>query len=88
MELFQSKQLATDKIKVRGQEVEYSFDLLFARVACVSTPQEMQDNLSFEFAPAMFEKGSMRKNTKSVLGAVVRAGQVIEKFHQALKIGM
>ena len=70
MELFQSKQLATDKIKVRGQEVEYSFDLLFARVACVSTPQEMQDNLSFEFAksaPAMFEKGLMRKNTKSVL---------------------
>ena len=41
---------ARHKIEVRGQEVKYSFDLLFASVACVSTRQEMQDNLSFEFA--------------------------------------
>ena len=36
---------ARDKINVRGQEVEYNCELLFARVSSVSTPQEMQENL-------------------------------------------
>ena len=50
---------ARERIKVRGQEVEYSFDLLFCRVACVITsPQEMKHYLQFEFAknaPSLFE---------------------------------
>ena len=56
---------ARDKIKVRGQEVEYNFDLFFARVTFVSSPHELKANLSYEFArtaPALFEKGLMRKN--------------------------
>ena len=50
---------AQDKIKVRGQEVEYNFDLFFARVTFVSSPHELKANLSYEFArtvPALFEK--------------------------------
>ena len=77
-----SIKVARDKIKVRGQVVEYSFDLLFARVACVSSPQEMEENLSYEFAksaPSMFDKGLMCKNTKSVLGALIK-GQAIEEI--------
>lgn len=72
---------ARDRIKVRGQDVEYNFDLLFARATCVSSPQEMKDNLCYEFAktaPAMFEKGLMRKNTKSVLAALIKEGHVLD----------
>ena len=78
---------ARDKIKVRGQEVEYSFDLLFARVACVSSTQEMEENLSYEFAksaPSMFDKGLMRKNTKSVMGALIK-GQAIEDISKSTR---
>ena len=72
---------ARDKINVRGQEVEYNCELLFARVSSVSTPQEMQENLKYEFAraaPSLFEKGLMRKNDKSVLGHLLRDGYALD----------
>ena len=46
----------------------------------MSSTQEKEENLSYEFAksaPSMFDKGLMRKNTKSVLGVLLK-GQAIE----------
>ena len=63
-------------ISVRGCEVEYSFDLSFYRAAYVITSlMEMKQYLKFEFArkaPSLFEYGMMRKNTKSVLGSLIK----------------
>ena len=67
---------ACGKIEVRGKEVEYAFDLLFCRVASVITsPAEMKMYMQYEFskyASSIFEKGLMRKNTKSVLGTLIK----------------
>ena len=43
----------------------------------------MKANLNYEFArtaPALFEKGLMRKNTKSVLGALLKEDLVQENY--------
>ena len=77
---------AREKIKVRGHEVEYSFELLFLRVHYVFTnPHDMQSNMRFEFskqAPSLFENGLMRKNTKSVLGALLKENVAEEEYQR------
>ena len=53
----------------------------------VSSTQEKEENLSYEFAksaPSMFDKGLMRKNTKSVLGALIK-GQAIEDISKSTR---
>ncbi|KAL8606327.1 hypothetical protein ACOMHN_050807 [Nucella lapillus] len=68
---------AKESVSVRGQEVEVNSTLLFMRVTCVINPQEeMEQYLRHEFGskpPALFNKGIMRKNTKSVLANVLKS---------------
>ncbi|KAL8610599.1 hypothetical protein ACOMHN_006318 [Nucella lapillus] len=68
---------AKESVSVRGQEVEVNSTLLFMRVACVINHQEeMEQYLRHEFGskpPALFNKGIMRKNTKSVLANVLKS---------------
>jgi len=63
--------MSRNAVIVRGQEVDLNPTLLFMRVTCVITDRaEMAKYLEFEFSkqpPALFEKGMMRKNVKSVL---------------------
>ncbi|KAL8625264.1 hypothetical protein ACOMHN_030022 [Nucella lapillus] len=68
---------AKESVSVRGQEVEVNSTLLFMRVTCVINHQEeMEQYLRHEFGskpPALFNKGIMRKNTKSVLANVLKS---------------
>ena len=56
--------------------MEYKYKLLFARSASViKLSLEIKENLAYEFAkkaPPIFENGLMRKNTKSVLAALLK----------------
>ena len=58
---------ANENISVRGRNVEVKNELLFLRVTCVLKDQnEMKKHLKHEFMnKSFFEKGVMRKNTKS-----------------------
>ncbi len=62
---------ANNTVTVRNNEVEIDPNLLFMRVTCVmKKPSDMEDHLRHEFSkgpPALFDKGVMRKNNKSVL---------------------
>ena len=68
---------AHENVSVRGQEVEVNSTLLFRRVTCVINHQEeMEQYLRHEFGskpPALFNKGIMRKHTKSVLANVLKS---------------
>lgn len=68
---------ANNSVTVRDQEVEVDPTLLFMRVTCViKQPSDMEDHLRHEFSkqpPALFDKGLMRKNTKSVLANQLKA---------------
>jgi hypothetical protein len=67
---------ASSAMVVRGQEVEINSTLLFMRVTCIiKRQQEMAEYLQYEFAkrpPSLFDKGIMRKNTKSVLANIIK----------------
>ena len=66
-----------NKILLCGVEVEVNSTLLFLRVTCVTNDNaEMEGYLRHEFAkqpPALFDKGVMRKNTKSDLARVLKS---------------
>jgi len=66
-----------NKILLHGVEVEVNGTLLFLRVTCVINDNaEMEGHLRHEFAkqpPALFDKGVMRKNTKSDLARVLKS---------------
>lgn len=66
-----------NQVTVRGVEVEVNRTVLFMRVTCViQESSEMEDYLLHEFAkqpPSLFDKGIMRKNTKSVLASVLKS---------------
>ena len=65
-----------NRITVRGIELEVNSTLLFMRVTCViKDSSEMEGYLLHEFAkqpPSLFDKGIMRKNTKSVLANILK----------------
>ncbi len=65
---------AKNQITVRGVSVDMNSTLLFMRVTCViSDSSEMKEHLLHEFAqhpPSLFDKGVMRKTTKSVMATV------------------
>ncbi|KAG0714018.1 hypothetical protein GWK47_001709 [Chionoecetes opilio] len=66
-----------NQVTVRGVEVEVNRTVLFMRVTCViRESSEMEEYLLHEFAkqpPSLFDKGIMRKNTKSVLASVLKS---------------
>jgi hypothetical protein len=66
-----------NQITVRGVEVEVNSTLLFMRVTCViKDASQMEGYLLHEFAkqpPSLFDKGIMRKNTKSALANVLKS---------------
>ncbi|MES9880176.1 MAG: hypothetical protein ABW185_04765 [Sedimenticola sp.] len=68
---------ASNGVTVRDEEVEVDPTLLFMRVTCViKQPSDMEYHLKHEFSkqpPALFDKGLMRKNTKSVLANQLKA---------------
>ena len=68
--------MASNSVHVRVQEVELNSTLLFLRVTCViKSSQEMEEYLKYEFgkqAPALFDKGMMRKGSKSTLANILK----------------
>ncbi|KAG0721612.1 hypothetical protein GWK47_046129 [Chionoecetes opilio] len=71
--------ISSDKnqVTVRGVEVKVNRIVLFTRVTCViRESSEMEEYLLHKFAkqpPSLFDKGTMRKNTKSVLASVLKS---------------
>ena len=67
--------MSHNAVNVRGQEVDINPTLLFMRVTCViNDNSEMANYLEYEFSkhpPSLFEKGQMRKNSKSVFGQML-----------------
>ena len=80
---------AVNAVEVRGKKVEVNSTLLFMRVTCIiKSHEEMAEYLQYEFAtfpPAMFDKGLMRKNTKSDLASVLKKNvkPIIDTPHNA-----
>ena len=68
---------ATNTATVHGQDIEVDPTLLFMRVTCViRKPSDMGNQIKHEFSkqpPALFQKGVMRKNTKSLLAKHLKA---------------
>lgn len=68
---------ASNSVTVRDEEVEVDPTLLCMCVTCVIKQHSgIEDHLKYEFIkqpPALFDKGLMRKNTKSVLANVLKA---------------
>jgi len=67
----------TDTINVRGQNVVVNPNLFFNRITCVlNKSSELEEFFAYELAPqppALFKDGSMRKPTKSTLGALLKS---------------
>ena len=68
---------AKNTISVRGQEVVVNPTLLFMRITCIiNDSAEMEEHLKYELAkqpPSLFDKGTMRKSNKSILGSVLKS---------------
>lgn len=62
---------ASNAVTVRGKEVHVNSNLLLMRTTCtIRKKEDMAGHLCYEFArkpPSLFDKGLMRKSTKSVL---------------------
>ena len=68
---------AKNTISLRGQEVVVNPTLLFMRIICIMNDSvEMEEHLKYEPAiqpPSLFDKGTMRKSNKSILGSVLKS---------------
>ena len=66
---------------VRGKEVELNSNLLLMRVTClIKKKTEMKEHLARK-PPSLFDKGLMRKNTKSDLAHLLKEGVVCVSEH-------
>ena len=63
-------------VQVRNYDAEINSNVLFLRLSCVMTQHaDLKNYLQYEFGnkpPALFEKGVMRKNVKSVLATALK----------------